>query len=197
VSSSEHEKYEGDSRGPRMLFAGLLMVLAVLALWWCLGRTTSTEATVSARAAVSDQSTGATGYAQRSAAPIITHLRVSPSLPGRHDRILVSFRGRRATGDLGRERRSYTIQAWSVHPASACVNNRFRVLAARPAGYRLRGRLDPERGDGGSLGWCRGRFKGKVIYSVSYACPAKDTCRPPEGFRRHREVAARFPITVR
>jgi hypothetical protein len=157
----------------------------------------SLEGTTRATSAVSDQSPAATAYARLPAAPIVTRLRVSPSSPSRHDRVSVSFRSRRATGHFGRERRSYTIQAWSVHPASGCVNNRERVLAARPAGYRLRGRLDPARGEGGSLGWCRGRFSGKVIFSVRYACPAKGRCRPPKGFRQHRVVAARFSITVR
>jgi hypothetical protein len=197
VARSQHAADGADHPRRRMLLAILATLLGVVAVWWWLGDPSSTNATASATAPTSSDSSRWFAYAWLSGARPVTRLRVSPSAPGRHEHVTVTFHSRRATGDFGEERRSYTVQAWSVHPASGCVNNRDRVLAARPAGYRLRGRLDPARGDGGGLGWCPGRFKGKVIYAVSYACPAKGTCQPPKDFRGRREVAARFSFLVR
>lgn len=199
MSRSEHPTDGVDQlRWRRLLLVALATVLGLVAVWWSLGDPASTNATGSAPAAASGDSFAWTRYAYAwpSGGPIITRLRVSPPSPGRDERVTVTFHSQRATGDFGHQRRSYTIQAWSVHPGSGCVNNRDRVLAARPSGYRLRGRLDPARGDGGETGWCRGRFKGKVIYTVGYACPAKGTCRPPKDLRGHREVDARFSFKV-
>jgi hypothetical protein len=170
----------------RVLLIALAATVALLAAWWWLGSASSTGG-----------STGWTAYAPSSAAPAVTDLEVSPSAPRRHDRVAVGFTSRRATGVFGKQRRSYVVQAHSVRPASACVNNRDRALPPRPAGYRLRTRLDPARGDGGELGWCRGRFTGTVRYSIGYACPASGTCQSPKSFRRRSSVTARFSFVVR
>jgi hypothetical protein len=166
----------------------LAALVALFAAWWWLGRVSSTTATSSVEW---------TAYGPRLAAPTVTRLKVSPPAPRRHDRIAVSFTSGRSTGVFGSQRRYYWIQAHSVRPASACVNNRDRGPPSRPAGYRLQALLDPARGDGGVLGWCRGRFKGTMRYSVDYACPASGTCQPPKGFARRSRVTARFSFTVR
>jgi hypothetical protein len=171
-----------------MLLIVMATLVALFAAWWWLGRVTSRTGAGSV--------VESTAYASLPAAPAVTRLKVSPSAPGRHERVAVAFTSRRATGVFGNQRRSYWVLAHSVRPASACVNNRDRVLPPRPAGYRLRALLDPARGDGGSLGWCEGRFKGTVRYSVDYACPASGTCQAPKGFRRHSSIAARFSFVV-
>ena len=173
----------------RVLLIALAALVVLLAAWWWLGGASPSTATSS--------SAEWTAYAPLSAAPAVTRLKVSPSAPRRHDRVAVAFTSRRATGVFGQERRSYWVQAHSVRPRPACVNNRDRGPPARPAGYRLRALLDPARGDGGGLGWCRGRFKGTVRYSVDYACPATGTCQPPKGFTRRSAIAARFTFVVR
>jgi hypothetical protein len=172
-----------------MLLVALAALVVLVLLWWWLGNLSSTGAAGSA--------VGWTRYAPQTAGHAVTRLELSPAAPHRHDRVAVAFISRRATGVFGEERRSYALHAHSVRPASACVNNRDRYLPARPAGYRLRGTLDPARGDGGGLGWCRGRVEGTVRYSVGYACPATGTCEPPRGFRRWSRIAARFSFVVR
>jgi hypothetical protein len=157
---------EGLARWRRPVLIALVSVVVLFAVWLWLDHPSSTTAV---------------GYAPLPAAPAITRLTVSPSAPRRHERVTVSFISRRATGVFGKQRRSYWIQAKSVQPASACVNNRDRGLPSGPAGYRLRATLDPARGDGGELGWCPGRFKGTVTYLVG----------------RRSSIAARFSFVVR
>lgn len=122
---------------------------------------------------------------------------VSPARGGRHTRVTVSVTAQRATGVFGRTRRSYVTEARAVAPASACVVNRDRVFPDARTGARIRAVLDPARGEGGPLGWCRGRFQGTVTYLEGFACPARGTCRPPRGFPRRREVVARFSFEVK
>lgn len=133
---------------------------------------------------------------QVAAAPRL-RLAVSPATGHRHDRFTVAITSRHATGDFGRTRRSYFAQARAVRPASACVNDRDAVFPSRPAGTRMRVRLDPARGKGGKLGWCRGRFRGRVIYTAGYACPDDGPCDPPRGFPHERRVVGRFTFRVR
>ena len=61
---------------------------------------------------------------------------VSPVAGGRHDRFAVVLTSARATGVFGQTRRSYVAEAHAVRPASGCVNNRDRVLAAHRASAR-------------------------------------------------------------
>ena len=173
----------------RVLLVVLAALVVLFAAWWWLGDPSSTTPTGSTAAW--------TAYAWPRAAPAVARLQVTPRAPGRHDRVMVRFTSPRATGVFGHERRSYRVRASSARPASACVNQRERFLPARPAGFRLRAALDPARGEGGPLGWCRGRFEASVRYIVEYACPAAGTCHPPEGFRRRSSIAARFSFVVR
>jgi hypothetical protein len=127
---------------------------------------------------------------------VLLALTVSPSVGGRHDRFTVAMTSRHATGVAGRTRRSYTVEAHAVRPASGCVNNRDRRFPDRPAGTRLRAQLDPARGEGGPEGWCRGRFRGTVTYSEAFACPLKGVCHPPHGFPTRTRIVARFSFRV-
>jgi hypothetical protein len=67
--------------------------------------------------------------------------------------------------------RARAASAHAVHPRVACVNNRDGAFRG------ARAVLDPARGDGGALGWCRGRYRGVV--------------------RHGRTVVARFSFRVR
>ena len=109
---------------------------------------------------------------------------VSPQAGGRHDRFAVVIT---------------SAEAHAVRPASGCVNNRDRVLAAHRASARARVRalLDPARGEGGPQGWCRGRFQGTVTYTEAFACSAARRCHPPRGFLARTVVVARFSFRVR
>ncbi|MDX6689921.1 MAG: hypothetical protein QOG15_1378 [Solirubrobacteraceae bacterium] len=121
---------------------------------------------------------------------------VSPRAGGKHDRFAVAITTAHATGVRGKTRRMYIVEAHAVRPASACVNNRDRVFADRPAGARLRAKLDPARGEGGPEGWCPGRFRGTVRYSEAFACPAKGVCHTPAGFPARSLIVARFSFRV-
>ncbi len=125
------------------------------------------------------------------------NLTVTPATGGKHRPFLVAFTSDRATGVVGKTRRSYTVRALAVRPAVACVVDRDRTLAGREAGTRMRATLDPARGKGGELGWCHGRFRGTVTYSEAYACPPRGTCQPPKDFPQRSRVVARFSFRVR
>jgi hypothetical protein len=152
---------------------------------------------VAVAAAVVLSAAGSGPRAQADASRMEPTVVVSPTAGGKHVRFTVAFTGERATGVFGNTRRSYIVEAYAVRPASACVNNRDRALSGRPAGTRMRATLDPARGKGGPLGWCRGAFRGTVTYSEAYACPPKGRCRPPKGFPRRTRLIARFSFRVR
>ena len=122
---------------------------------------------------------------------------VSPSAGGRHERFTVALTSKHATGLVGKAQHHYVAEAHAVQPAVACVNNRDRVFAPRPAGARLTATLDPARGEGGPEGWCPGLFRGTVTYTEAFACPAKGTCHPPRDFPERTQVVARFTFRVR
>jgi hypothetical protein len=122
-------------------------------------------------------------------------LSVSPSVGRKHDRFKVAITSRHATGVFGKIRRAYTVEARAVRPDVACVNDRARRLPDRAANTRQQADLDPARGKGGPLGWCRGRFHGTVTYTEGFACPPTGTCRPEFPTRSH--VVARFSFRVR
>jgi hypothetical protein len=157
----------------RLLLIVLAAFVVLCAAWWWLGDPSSTTATGS--------SATWTAYAGLPAPRALTRPDVSPTTPGRHDRIVVSFKSRRATGVFGTQRRAYRVRAATVHPASTCANARDRLPPSRPAGFRLRAVLDPARGDGGPLGWCPGRYRGTVTYVSGH----------------RTQIAARFSFTVR
>jgi hypothetical protein len=122
-------------------------------------------------------------------------LAVSPSEGGKHDRFTVAITSRHATGVFGKTRRAYSVEAHAVRPAVACVNNRDERFPDRPAGTRVHAALAAAPGEGGSLGWCRGRFRGTVTYTDGFACPAAGTCHPE--FPTRSRVVARVSFRVR
>jgi hypothetical protein len=124
-------------------------------------------------------------------------LGVSPSTGRTHDRFTVAITTRRRAGVVGDTRSAYVVEAHAARPASDCVNNSDRVFPDGPGGRRARAKLDPARGEGGPLGWCRGRFLGTVTYFEGFACPPTGTCRPPPGVPKRRHVVARFSFRVR
>jgi hypothetical protein len=123
-------------------------------------------------------------------------LTVSPSTGGKHDRFTVAITSRHATGVFGKWRRTYTAEAHAVRPASGCVNNRDRAFPDRPAGTRVRAKLDPARGEGGPEGWCLGLFRGTVTFSEAFACPPAG-CHPVPGVATRGGIVARFSFRVR
>jgi hypothetical protein len=124
-------------------------------------------------------------------------LQVARRTGTKHDRFTASIRTPRATGVDGHTIRNYTLSALATHPRTACVNNRDGRFPDASAGTRVGAVLDPARGEGGPLGWCRGRYRAKVIYFEGYACPARGTCHPPPGFPTRTRVVARFTFRVR
>jgi hypothetical protein len=79
---------------------------------------------------------------------------------------------------------------------SGCVQHRSTLIDAGRRGQRVTARLDPARGEGGDLGWCRGRFRGTLRYYDAFACPATGVCEPPERFERLTRVVSRFRFVI-
>jgi hypothetical protein len=144
---------------------------------------------------------GCGANSQRSAAPGAAgpqvRATVSPQQGARHTPFAVSITTRVATGVFGRTRRSYSTEARAVNSTSGCVTHRDRTFPSGAAARNMRATLDPRRGEGGELGWCRGLFRGTITYSEAFACPASGTCRPPQGFPDRAETVARFTFRVR
>ena len=122
---------------------------------------------------------------------------VVPRRGGKRTRFTVTFTAPRATGDLGRTRRSYVLEVHRAEPRAGCIQHREAIATPAVAGARASAQLDPAQGHGAGLGWCPGRFRGTVTYSESYRCPARGRCKPPRGFQRHTELIGRFAFRVR
>jgi hypothetical protein len=114
---------------------------------------------------------------------------VSPLRGGKHDGFRVVIVTEHETGVFGKTLRSYHAEAHAVRPASACVSNRDRAFPAGPMGATLHATLDPARGEGGPLGWCRGLFRGTVRFHEAFACPPAGTCHRPARFRSRSELS--------
>lgn len=123
--------------------------------------------------------------------------RLSASVTGPHDRVIVTFIARHATGVFGNVRRSYSVEAQRVQPQIACVNNRSGGFPDSSAGNRVQAALDPANGEGGPEGWCPGLYRGTVVYTAAFACPARNPCHPPRGFPHRSNIVARFSYRVR
>ena len=80
---------------------------------------------------------------------------------------------------------------------SGCVQNRDSSVGVGRRGQPVTARLDPARGEGGELGWCTGRFRGKLAYDDDFACPATGVCEPPGGFEGLSRVVARFRFVIK
>lgn len=144
------------------------------------------------------------GESKRTVAPesvtsadVSLSLRVARTTGTKHDQFGASITSARTTGVEGQTIRNYTLSAHAERPASACVNNRDSRFPDARAGVRIRAALNPARGEGGPLGWCRGPYRAKVTYFEGYACPAKGRCQPPPGFPTQTRVVARFAFTVK
>lgn len=138
--------------------------------------------------------------AQRSEAPGAAgpqiRATVSPQGGASHKPFTVSITTRNATGVFGRSRRGYSAEARAVNRTGGCVTYRDRTFPSGAAARNVRATLDPRRGEGGELGWCRGLFRGTITYFEAFACPASGTCRPPQGFPNRAETVARFTFRV-
>jgi hypothetical protein len=55
--------------------------------------------------------------------------------------------------------------------------------------------LNPREQKGGL--WCRGRFRGTLVYYRTFACPDEGICRPPKNFPNRRQKVARLSFVVR
>jgi hypothetical protein len=111
-------------------------------------------------------------------------------------RVVAAITTRRATGVSGETRTNYTLAARALDPAAGCVNDDARRFPDGPRGARVRAELGA-RGKAHAAGWCPGRYRGTVTYFTGFACPAKGTCRPPEGFPSRSTTVARFSFRVR
>jgi hypothetical protein len=144
---------------------------------------------------------GCGACSQRSAAPGAAGAQVSPTVSpqqgARHTPFTVSITTIDATGVFGKTRRGYSAEARAVNSTSGCVTHRDRTFPSGSAPRNIRATLDPRRGEGGELGWCRGLFRGTITYYEAFACPASGICRSPQGFPNRMETVARFTFRVR
>ena len=124
-------------------------------------------------------------------------LSLTRSEGGPHARFTGKITSRRETGTKGKRRTAYMLAARALRPRSGCVNDRFTFFPEAPEGTRVKATLDPARGKGGYLGWCRGTFRGRVTYSEGYACPSDGRCVVPRRFPRVRQVVGRFTFRVK
>jgi hypothetical protein len=109
----------------------------------------------------------------------------------------VTFTAQHATGVVGRSGHGYSVTATAVAPKTACVNNRDAWSPdGLAAGTRTTLTLAVGRGEGGNLGWCPGRYRGKVSYFEAFRCPAQGRCHVPAGFPDREVVVARFTYRV-
>lgn len=124
-------------------------------------------------------------------------LRVARSVTGIHDRIVVTITAGHTTGVFGKVRRGYSMEAQSVRPQVACVNNRSGYFPNTAIGGRVRAALDPAQGDGGPLGWCPGLYRGTVSFIEGFNCASVEgSCLPPAGFPHRSVIVARFSYRV-
>jgi hypothetical protein len=79
---------------------------------------------------------------------------------------------------------------------SGCVQHRDAFVTRARTGQRVTGRIDPESGKGGELGWCPGGFRGEVRYYDGFACPRTGRCQVPGRFERIQRVVARFQFRI-
>jgi hypothetical protein len=111
--------------------------------------------------------------------------------------IRVSFEsGVRLGKTSGERRRGYYAVAKRVKGMSGCVQHREAYVDRGRAGQRVVAAVDPQRGKGGHLGWCTGRFRGVLHYYDGFACPRTGRCQPPSGFERLNRVVARFRFRI-
>jgi hypothetical protein len=96
----------------------------------------------------------------------------------------------------GGRRRSYHVVARLQRETGGCVEERDTFVDHARSGQRVTARIDPARGKGGELGWCRGRYRAKVRYYDGLACPATGRCDKPEGFMTINRVVARFQFRI-
>ena len=94
-----------------------------------------------------------------------------------------------ATGGRRRRERDYRVRVHGPHRV-ACVIEHGASFSHGPPGARLRAVLDPRRTKGGR--WCRGRFRGVVIYRDAF-CERGGRCYRRPYVRR----AGRVEFTVR
>ena len=122
---------------------------------------------------------------------------VAPHTGTRTSVVRVTFRSRVRLGATRDGRtRSYYVVAKRRPAMSGCVQHRYGWVGSGRRGRRVTARMDPTRGKGGHLGWCRGRYRGRIRYFDGYACPSEGECRAPRGFERiYRRVGTfRFAI---
>jgi hypothetical protein len=96
----------------------------------------------------------------------------------------------------GNRRRGYFLVARRRGGMSGCVQQRDGFVRPGRAGQRVVGRINPARGKGGLLGWCRGEYRGKVRYYDLWACPDTEVCAEPDRFESIDQVVARFRFSI-
>jgi hypothetical protein len=122
---------------------------------------------------------------------------VAPATGRRKTVVRVAFTSRARLGAVsGGRRRTYSLVARRRSGMSGCVQHRDASIDRGRRGQRVTGRIDPARGKGGHLGWCRGGFSGKVRYFDSFACPRSGRCQSPAGFEKLNRVVARFRFRI-
>jgi hypothetical protein len=122
---------------------------------------------------------------------------VAPATGRRMSVIRVSFEsGVRLGATRDKRRRGYYVVAKRLKGMSGCVQHREAYVDRGRAGQRVVAAIDPRRGKGGDLGWCRGRFRGVLHYYDGFACPRTGRCRSPAGFEKLNRVVAKFRFRI-
>ena len=116
-------------------------------------------------------------------------VRVDPAVGRPDTRFRLDFESTHAAGGRRRRERSYRVRVHGPHGV-ACVIAHEAWFSHGPPGTRLRAVLDPRRTKGGR--WCRGRFRGVVIYRDAF-CERGGRCYGRPYVRR----AGRVEFTVR
>lgn len=132
--------------------------------------------------------------ASRKAAGSSVRASAAPRRGRRSTVFRVSLGSRATLGRAGSRRRLYVASARGPFQAACVVELETYIERGRP-GEVVAASLDPATAKGGR--WCRGRYRGRVRYVDTFACPAKGVCRIPRGFQQVGRVVGRFSFRVR
>jgi hypothetical protein len=122
-----------------------------------------------------------------------THPRVHPTTAARHATFLVTLTARDDLGVRGVVQSDYSIQVQGGHPG--CKTGSATVLTSAVKGQRLRVHLTAP-----GSGWCRGRYRGLVLFERGPYCPKPAPSKPPQPcplFASQALDVGRFAFRVR
>jgi hypothetical protein len=128
--------------------------------------------------------------------PLPAHVTVLPRQGGPLTTFRIRIRTRAFAGVRAKARQDFELRMMNVTNPNAfsCIVDTgpsFVDSYRRP----LTIVLDPRKQKGGR--WCRGRFRGELVYYSTFACPDNGVCRPPKDFPDRRRKVGRVSFDVR